>query len=269
MKRRGRVITLLSDFGDTDGYVAGMKGAILSIFPGAAIVDVSHHISPYYVLSAAYVLKTYYGMFPEGTVHVVVVDPGVGGGRKALAASAGGRYFAAPDNGVLSYVLREAGDFIAREITNPELMRGEVSATFHGRDVFAPAAAHLAMGKRFEDFGRVVKSPVVLEDAFPRTTPGGTTGKIIHIDHFGNLITSITRKDLGDGEKASVTVRAAGKTVIGLSETYSSGGKGELIVYFGSSGHLEIGAVETSAALMLGVNPGDEVNAVVPGRKRT
>ncbi|MEW6203072.1 MAG: SAM-dependent chlorinase/fluorinase, partial [bacterium] len=250
MKNAAPIITLLSDFGDTDGYVGSMKGVIHSILPQARVVDISHHISPFHTLSAAYVLKTYYRYFPPGTVHVVVVDPGVGGTRRDVVVKADGYYFIAPDNGVLSYITGENGNYRAREIKNKKYTADEISATFHGRDVFAPAAAHLAGGVKIQEFGPPAKQLLVLSDIRPDITLQRVNGKIIHIDHFGNLITNITSEHLVGFDKKSVVVHTSGRTAIGLSDTYCQGKRGDIIIYFGSSGHLEIGTVEDSASFL-------------------
>lgn len=262
------IITLLTDFGDSDGYVGSMKGVIMGLRPEARVVDVSHRVSPFHILSAAFVLKSYYRFFPPGTVHVVVVDPGVGGERECLAVKAGGYYFVAPDNGVLTYALWEDRKFRAYAIENPRYMLEEVSETFHGRDIFAPAAAHLAGGARLSNFGGRVEEPVGLSGAFPVVSDRVVTGGIVHIDHFGNLITNITREHLGGHEGGTVAVRTAGTTVIGMSRTYGSREPGEVVVYFGSSGHLEIGAVEDNASFALRAGVGDEVRVILKGKRK-
>jgi len=267
MKDNIPIITLLTDFGETDGYTGSMKGVIHTLLPQARVIDISHHISPFHILSGAYVLKTYYSFFPPGTVHVVVVDPGVGGSRKNVVVEAMGYYFLTPDNGVLSYVIGENRKYRAREIKNREYMAEEVSATFHGRDIFAPAAAHLASGVKLQNFGPPAKRLLVFNEAFPTIFPRKVSGKIVHTDHFGNLITNITREHLVGFDRRSIVVGTSGRTVIGLSETYSRRGRGEIVVYFGSSGHLEIGAVEASASFLLKAGVRDDVTVWKRGKE--
>lgn len=266
---RTGIITLLTDFGDTDGYVGAMKGVIATTWPQARIVDISHRITPFFIVSAAFVLKTYAPHFPPGTVHTAVVDPGVGGDRKCIAASAGGRYYVGPDNGIFSFIFKENDDYVVHAIENAKYMRAEVSDTFHGRDIFAPASAHLARGAKLADFGPRVDEPLFLHEAFPASAENAVEGKIIHIDSFGNLITNITREHLGGFDGGTLAIRSAGRTIIGLSGTYGEREPGELIFYFGSSGHLELAAVEQNASFTLKAGIGDSVRVVTKrGRGR-
>lgn len=262
----GRVITLTTDFGLKDSYVAAMKGVILGINPEVILVDVSHDIAPQNVKEAAFVLGTAYRYFPDGTIHLVVVDPGVGTDRRGLAVNGSGHYFVAPDNGVLSYVLADAiqgnvvgssrqilhhslpTGFQAVSLTSRKYWRLEVSHTFHGRDVFAPVAAHLSLNTPIESFGEQVSSMM----AFPRPTPtraddGSLQGEVIHIDSFGNLITNLTVGDLTGGR---VEVEIAGHTIGGVSSSYQQG-EG-LLAIVGSSGYLEIAESNGSAAKRTG-----------------
>ena len=188
------VVTLLTDFGHQDPFVGIMKGVILRLCPTAALVDLCHETAAYDILGASFLLQSAVCFFPPGTIHVAVVDPGVGGPRRPIVAQIGGQVFVAPDNGVLSYPMASGGVRTIRAITAREYLLPEVSATFHGRDVFAPVAGHLACGVPLERFGPEVADPVGLPIPRPRRDPSGQiAGEVIWIDHFGNCITNITR----------------------------------------------------------------------------
>jgi len=186
------VVTLTTDFGLEDGYTGVMKGVMLSIDSSLSIVDITHNIRPQALVQAAYILGAAYPHFPEGSIHVCVVDPGVGSQRKPLVIRAGGRYFLGPDNGVFTRVFMRHPDFEAHEITNRERMAERISFTFHGRDIFAPSAAHLAQGATLETFGPRVLEPVRADaDDARLDAPGVIKGAIVYIDHYGNAITNI------------------------------------------------------------------------------
>jgi S-adenosylmethionine hydrolase len=253
------IITLTTDFGLADAYVAAMKGVILTINPEAKIVDICHNIKPQNVSGAAFVLSTAYRYFPRKTIHVVVVDPGVGTERRAIILRTPAADFVAPDNGVLSYVMPDHSEIRPRRemvaITNQRFWRSPVSATFHGRDIFAPVAAHLSLGASLADFGEKITSLKTLPLPRPqRSKDGSLIGHIIHVDSFGNLITDVRQDDLPRGE---VTIEAGGKTISGLSRTYA-GGKG-LLALIGSGGYLEVALREGSAGAFLNAHSGDEV----------
>ena len=268
----GAIITFTTDFGQTDGYVAAMKGVVLSINPEAVVVDICHSIQPQNIPQAAYILSTVYECFPERTIHLVVVDPGVGTERRAIILRTPHADFIAPDNGVLSYVIRhyatgpvesgryrlEAGESLeAISITRPEYWRSPVSATFHGRDIFAPVAAHLSLGRQPSDFGEPADSLVVLPATGPEQLNDGTlTGHIRHIDSFGNLITDIRSSDLPKNYP-ELTVEVAGQSINGITRTYSDG-KG-LLALIGSSGYLEIALPNGSASTFLNASADDKV----------
>src|SRR5258706_11301544 len=184
------LITLTTDFGQSDHFVGTMKGVILGIAPRARIVDITHEIAPYELNEAAFVIAQAWRYFPKGTIHVVVVDPGVGSSRRPILAEAGGQFFVAPDNGVLSMIF-DAAPHKVRMISNPKLMRREISRTFHGRDVFAPAAAHLAKGVRPAAFGKLINDYVRVWLSKPSECgPNKWRGTILKVDSFGNLITN-------------------------------------------------------------------------------
>ncbi|HJX13116.1 MAG TPA: SAM-dependent chlorinase/fluorinase [Dehalococcoidales bacterium] len=266
----GAVITLTTDFGLADAYVAAVKGVILGINPGVTLVDISHAIRPQDIGQAAFVLGTAYESFPHGTVHVAVVDPGVGTGRRAVILKTPGGSFVAPDNGVLSYVIQrystgapEGNALAARlgegaeavAITTARFWRTPVSATFHGRDIFAPVAAHLSLGVPLADFGKKIDTLAVLPLPRPRREADGSlVGQVIHVDSFGNLITNIRSADLPRAT-ASLTVEVGNKVIRGLSRTYRDGGG--LLALVGSSDRLEISLPEGDAAAFLRVGAGD------------
>jgi S-adenosylmethionine hydrolase len=266
------IITLTTDFGLADGYVAAMKGVILGINPEANLVDICHSIKPQNISQAAFVLSTVYEFFPRRTVHLVVVDPGVGTARRAIILRTPLADFVAPDNGVLSYVIQQHSDkskdvnrqplelgpgLEAVAITKEQFWRSPVSATFHGRDIFAPVAAHLSLGVPPKEFGEAITSLTVLPVTRPQRSPDGTLiGHILHIDNFGNLITSIRDSDLPRKVEA-VTVEVGDQVISGLSRTYGTGGG--LLALIGSSGYLEISLQGGNARALLGAEVGDGV----------
>lgn len=271
------IITLTTDFGTADGYAAAMKGVILGINPAAQLIDISHRIQPQNISQAAFVLSTACRFFPEGTVHLVVVDPGVGTERRAVILRTPLADFVAPDNGVLSQVLWEAGQIQSRHghpanrprlralpsgaaavtITRPEFWRQPVSATFHGRDIFAPVAARLSLGARPSDFGEAVARLMALPlPGAYREAGGRLVGHIRHVDRFGNLITNLKSDDL-PADRAAIIIEVGGRRIRGLSETY--GEKEGLKALVGSSGYLEIALSGDSAGAFLGETVGGKV----------
>ncbi|MBN2010656.1 SAM-dependent chlorinase/fluorinase [candidate division KSB1 bacterium] len=256
MKTNG-IITLLTDFGDLDGYVGSMTGAILSINPNATIVNISHHIERHNIEAAAFVLSTYFHYYPEGTVHVAVVDPVVGSDRKAIAVKANKQLFIAPDNGLLSYILCNTNKWQAFEITNKELFLPNVSQTFHGRDLFAPVAAHLASGIEIDRVGSKYFQPQQFQLYLPKKDDSSIEGVVLYIDVFGNIITSIPADWL-----SAISFRLQiGKSIITtLSNSYSAGQKGELIALAGSSGLVEIAVNQGHAGASTGLQKGDRIS---------
>lgn len=251
------IITLLSDFGTTEGFVAAMKGVVLGIAPQAALVDATHDIEPGDVEAGAFVLGQYWRLFPAGTVHLAVVDPGVGSGRRPIALAADGRYVVGPDNGLATEVLNAAGRWRCVEIAEARFRLAAPSPTFHGRDIFAPAAAHLAAGAELEALGPEVGDPERLEIPAPRRTERDVRGRIAHIDRFGNLITDIPANWVGEGWLIAVGDRRVG----GLRRTYSDVDRGALVAVAGSLGTVEIAIREASARVELGAKRGDPVRA--------
>ena len=192
MPKKQSIITLITDFGLLDGYAGVMKGVIANINPSASVIDISHNIEPQNVFQAAYVLNSSYTYFPKGTIHVVVVDPGVGSGRKILCLKTEDYLFLAPDNGVLSFIVANEESPSIREVTNGKLFLPEVSNTFHGRDIFAPVAAHLSKGVSHKDLGKRTDKINEIDLPKPIRSPAGAiTAEIIYVDGFANLITNI------------------------------------------------------------------------------
>jgi S-adenosylmethionine hydrolase len=254
------VVALLTDFGTRDHYVGVMKGVVLSVCPDAALVDISHEIPPQDVTVAAITLSAAYRYFPPGTVFLVVVDPGVGTPRRALAAEAGGYAFVGPDNGVFSEIFRELPPRIV-ELREPRYARPAISRTFEGRDRFAPAAGWLARGVTLEALGPPVLDPVRLEMPQPAIQSGLVSGEVIHVDRFGNLISNIDRAVIARAGRP-VDVRV-GPTRVPLVNTYGEAPPGALCALFGSSERLEVAVNGGSAASVLGAGRGARVEVAV------
>ena len=248
-----QIITLLSDFGLRDHFVAAMKGVMLSLNPEVALVDISHLVPPQDVFSGAFILGQAWSYFPVGTIHLAVVDPGVGTSRKALAATAGGHFFVAPDNGLLSYVMNFSEDFTAHEITAEHYFRKPVSASFHGRDVFAPIAAWVSREIPLHQLGPALSNPVRLAIPSPkRVRDNLVQGAILAVDQFGNLTTNLVAAELPRWSK----ILAGQKEITTLHRTFGEGNPGELFVIPGSTGYLEIVVRDGSAASLLGIKSG-------------
>jgi len=270
----GAIITLTTDFGLTDAYVAAMKGVILSINPEAKLIDICHTIKPQNIAQAAFVLSTAYKFFPKNTIHLVVVDPGVGTERRAIILRTPSADFVAPDNSVLSYIIQQSSTkpvadnvniqqvelepgLEAVAITKPQFWRSPVSPTFHGRDIFAPVAALLSLGFPPIDFGEAITSVTMLPLPQPHRRPDGSlVGHILHIDSFGNLITNIKSDDLPQA-KQTITIEVGNQLISGLSRTYAEG-RG-LLALIGSSGYLEVSLKGGSAGAFLNAEVGNEI----------
>lgn len=247
-------ITLLTDFGTRDGYVGAMKGVIASIFPGAILDDVSHEIPFGGVEGAAQALARYWNRYPPGTVHLVVVDPGVGTERRALAVEADRRFIVAPDNGIVSRVLETASEFRAVSVENPAFVLEERSATFHGRDVFAPVAAYLARGAHLSRFGTALADPVRIPEPGLIREEHAIVGQVISLDRFGNLVTNLP----GASVDEAADVEIAGRT-IPVVRTYGDLPPETLAALVNSDGRVEVAARDTSAAEMLEADVGTRV----------
>jgi len=252
------VITLTTDFGQADGYVAAMKGAILSICPQAHLVDITHQVYPQAVQQAAYLLSFAAPYFPPGTVHMAVVDPGVGTDRRAVAVHCGRALYVAPDNGVLGLALEQDPAREAVHLLESRFHLPEVSVTFHGRDIFAPVAAHLACGANLREMGPEipVSGLCPLPFARPEKDESGTwQAQVLHVDRFGNLITNLMAADA----TAPLTITAGGERIEGLGRTFADVTQGELVAYVGSGGYVEIAVRQGSAAGRLGLEVGDPI----------
>lgn len=257
------IITLTTDFGLADGYVAAMKGVIAGIAPQATVIDISHQIAPQNVREAAYVLHTALPYFPPGTVHVAIVDPGVGSARRPLAAAMGTQYLVGPDNGVFTYALQASQPALCIELNNPTYWLPAVSRTFHGRDIFSPVAAHLANGAPLAALGAPIADPVYFDVQPARQEPDGSLrGQIIHVDRFGNLVSNIPGPWLA---QHFWTVRIAGQQVAGPSLTYAEVAPGQLLALISSDATLEVAVRDGSAAARLGVAAGEPIVAAPHG----
>ncbi len=249
MADRTSLITLLTDFGLADSYVAEVKGVLLTRAPGATLVDISHQVPPGDVRAGQYVLSRAWRQFPKGTVHLAIVDPGVGTSRRALAASAGEHLFVAPDNGLLSFL--EKPQFVS--LPTPK----DAAPTFHGRDVFAPAAAALASGAPLQSLGSHVTDTTHAPLPMPHHDGTALMGEVVYVDRFGTLISNIPGPDVEPG----VRIRVAGTDVGSLRRTFGDVERGTLVAFVGSGGTVEIAVRDGSAARLLGVGVGAEVRA--------
>ncbi len=260
------VITILSDFGSQDEYVGVMKGVIFTVCPSVSIVDITHEIDPQDIVQAAYLIPSFYRFFPKGTVHLIIIDPGVGGERDILGVKYDGHFFIAPDNGVLTLLMNhKKSDTIVR-IRNTDYYMKPVSATFHGRDIFAPIGAHIANGKGLEELGikTDIEGIVRLKDLNCRLSETGElVGKIISVDRFGNLITNIDLNTLSNygktdpNHRLQVSIRS--RVINGISETYANTDPGSPLALIGSRNHLEIAVNGGSAQRYLNARKGDIV----------
>ena len=250
------VIALLTDFGTRDYFVGAMKGAILSINPRARIVDITHEIEPQNIGSANFTLRACYADFPSKTIFVAVVDPGVGSERRAILVTGGEYFFIAPDNGLLSFVFNESTDFRVFELTDQKFFAENISRSFHGRDIFAPVAAHLSKGVKAAEFGAEIKDFVRLAENKPRKiNVSEIEAEIIAIDRFGNLVTNLRRADLP--EKFLIEIGAA--RIENLRSYFAEGAAGEAFMIFGSAGFLEISVFGDSAKNLLQAQIGQQI----------
>ena len=267
----GPIVTLLTDFGLADSYVGVMKGVMVGINPDLSLVDLTHDVAPQDILQGAFLLGTAWRYFPTGTIHLAVVDPGVGTGRRALLVEGRGHIFLAPDNGLLSFVLlREETDhlpfqpyqvsvpegFRAYVLTNASYWHHPVSDTFHGRDIFAPVAGHLSVGLAADRVGESVDSMTRLAIPVPQWRENRLVGHVLHIDRFGNVVTNVSEQTLPGGNQG-VEVEVGGSSVRGLVSSYAEG-EG-LVALIGSHDYLEIAMTNGSAARSLETKVGDEV----------
>lgn len=257
------LLTLTTDFGLKDGTAGILKGVIWTICPRARIVDISHLVRPQDILEAAFILARATPHFPRGTIHVFVVDPGVGTARRPMAARIGEAYYVGPDNGALTLILERAERTDQRRefvhLTQPAYWLPQVSRVFHGRDIFAPCAAHLACGVPLHDLGEPFFDPVRL--SLPKAEPSGRgwLGQVIYVDSFGNLIVNLGPEHLGSTPPERVRVLLRQGEIRGLSQTFGDRPIGELVAFLGSSGYLVVARVNGNAAQTLGVDVGEPV----------
>jgi S-adenosylmethionine hydrolase len=256
---RPGILTLTTDFGIGGPYVAALKGVLLDLAPGVQVVDVCHTISPQNILEGGFVLAGIVDVFPKGTVHLAVVDPGVGTERRLIAVSAAGQWFVLPDNGLITGVMRGRTADAIWEITNPSLRRPVVSATFHGRDILAPAAAHLLRGGAPDELGPPRTKFITLRNFEPTADEQGFVGEVIFRDTFGNLISNVNADRLGDLTPGTWLIEIAGDRIEGIVRTYGERPTGTLIALVGSSGWVEIAVVNGDAARQLTAGAGTTV----------
>lgn len=260
---RAPIITLTTDFGTADYFVAAMKGVILSRNPKACITDITHEIPPQDIEAGAFTLLTACSFFPSATIHVAVVDPGVGSSRKPILIMAGSQSFVGPDNGLFSYVCDGLTALKIFHLTNAKYFLDPVSPTFNGRDIFAPVAAALSSGVKPEELGTEIRNYVRLKSLAPETSRNGEIkGRVIHIDRFGNCVTNIRRDELSpDQIKAGATLRIKGKIIKTFHSYFAekSDNREKVFAVWGSAGFLEIAAANQSAAKLLKIHRGDSV----------
>jgi len=263
---RNPIITLLTDFGTKDHYVASMKGVILNINPQCILIDITHQVNPHDIQKGAFLLANTYSYFPKGTIHLSVVDPGVGGGRKAILLVTQNYFFVGPDNGLFTLIARREKVKQVVVLTKRKYFLPKVSMTFHGRDIFAPVAAHLSLGIKPNVFGYEIGSLEELEFEKPIIKERKLLGEILHIDTFGNLVSNIDEEKLFRFiQSRPFVIRAGREAIYGLKKGYWEGKKGELIALLGSGGFLEISVREGNAQKMLGVKRGDTIKIQVSG----
>jgi S-adenosylmethionine hydrolase len=256
---RPGILTLTTDFGTSGPYVAAMKGVVLGLAPGAQLVDVCHTIAPQNILEGAFILAGVVDAFPDGTVHLGVVDPGVGSDRRLIAAALKGHWFVLPDNGLLSGVARDQAPDGIWEITNPKIRRAVVSATFHGRDILAPAAAHLLIGGDPAELGPARTKFVALRNFKLIEDERGFVAEVIFRDAFGNLVTNIPAAKIDSAAPESWLFAVASENIEGLTRCYSDRPTGSLVALVGGTGWVEIAVVNGDAAQRLSAGPGSTV----------
>jgi len=277
------VITLTTDFGLIDGYVGIMKGVIQGICPGAVVIDLTHDIPPQDILSAAFLLHASHPYFPKDTVHVAVVDPGVGTERRAIALRTSNAFFVAPDNGLLSFIIEGGSVEEVVNLNNPRYWLPKVSATFHGRDIFAPAGAYLARGVPLRELGQPIDVGDLITFPVPRAYRDGDaiTAQILHVDRFGNLTVNLPMERFKEeGEELlmiylpdetqplilhpqNLTIHVGEYEISGIRRTYAEGSLGEPMAIIGSAGYLEVAVPGDSATRLLNVKVGDEVRVKI------
>jgi S-adenosylmethionine hydrolase len=262
---RPGIVTLITDFGTKGEYSGAMKGAILRVNPWCQVVDITHQVEPQDILQAAWILGRSYRYYPPGTIHVVVVDPGVGTGRKAILLEKNGHYFVGPDNGVFTWVFSEKGKTSVHEISETKFFLAPLSDTFHGRDIFAPVAGHLSLSLKAKLFGPRMKDWVTIEWPRPRLSGGKLRGQILWPDSFGNLITNVSREEYGQRLAGrSIAIKGKGWSIHRISRAYGQVRPGQPLALFGSGGLLEIAVSQGNALKALGLKPGNSFSIDLP-----
>jgi hypothetical protein len=264
------IITLTTDYGGKDAFAASVKGVILKINPQAQIVDISHEITPQDIWEAAYTLKCAYSHFPKGTVHVAVVDPGVGSGRRPIIAVTEGYYFVGPDNGLFSLIYKDAERLRVHHITSTHYFLPNPGPTFHGRDIFAPVAGWLAKGIPSGNFGEEITDFMKLNFPAPKVAGKSIEGHVVHIDRFGNIITDIMYKDIQplmaeDTDLRTASIILTGREIKGLKKFYAEANPGEPGAIINSSGSLEVFMFKQNARATLSVKRGEAVRLTIAG----
>jgi len=262
------IITLITDFGLKDPYPAEMKAAILSICPNAIIVDITHEIAKFNIRMGAHVLASAVPYFPKDSVHVAVVDPGVGTRRRSIIVQTRQSFFVGPDNGILVLAAEKQGIVRVHELTNPRLMLPKVSNTFHGRDIFAPAAAHLLKGVKPAEFGPEIREAAKPEFTNVTRRNGTLVGEVLRVDGFGNIITNINEKEVAQSNvKSKISVELPGyKLKLKVCNAYGEAEPQEPLVLIGSHGFLEISINQGNAAENFGTKPGDTIKLLLQGK---
>ncbi len=255
------IITLTTDYGTNDHLAGTLKGVILKIVPDATVVDITHHVNPFDLLDGALAIGSAYSYFPARTIHVVVVDPGVGTERRPLLVSAGNQYFVAPDNGVLSVIYERETDVVVRHANVEHYYLQPLSKTFHGRDIFAPIAAWLAKGAQIASMGDEIEDHKKFAMPRPKASNGHVKGVVMRIDAFGNLLTNFRVEDLPADALASgkIQLQVGTHEVTRMVDTFALGKKSEAVAFVGSSGYVEIAMNKANAAQALAVGRGAAV----------
>ncbi|MEW5948193.1 MAG: SAM-dependent chlorinase/fluorinase [Thermodesulfobacteriota bacterium] len=262
--RATRVITLLTDFGTRDTYAGVMKGVILSICPDVRLIDLTHEIPPQDIRAAAWQIPASYNYFPKGSIHVAVVDPEVGSSRRPILVACDGHFFIGPDNGLFSLLYQSGKPFDVYVLSQKKYFLDRISTTFHGRDIFAPIAGHLACGTPPEELGERITDPVTLGAVRPEFDGRTLCGEVIWIDRFGNLITNISEKEFKKYIRGKPFVIKAGNLSLKfLQKTYAGAGEHGIIALFGGGGLLEIAEVSGSAARRLKMGAGAAVTVTI------
>ena len=260
------IITLLTDFGLNDEYVGTMKGVILSVNPSATIIDITHNIDPHDIIQAAFAIKSSYKFFPDGTVHVVIVDPGVGGSREIIALEMAGHIFLAPDNGILTLLVEEENIAEVVRVDNKKFFLKSISRTFHGRDIFAPVSAHISSGIKINNIGTSINKNDLVKFSIPKpeiSDKSELVGSIVSVDRFGNLITNIDSSCLKNfcrpepGKKPEI--RIGNNRITGLSKSYENSAPNSPLIIIGSRGYLEIAVNCGSAKNYFKAEKGDTI----------